>query len=768
MKPPQPGMTVDERYSLTELLGEEQGAILFLAQDVLLGTVVRFRQLKDSVFAHDVRSQNLLQLQRSRAFVHQRIVAIQDVVCKPDISYVVTDHVEGLTLEAFVEEHGAQDLAQVATFLADLDDALNWVHQIAECGRLHPGNVYLHGGRIMLGEPYYLRVRDSEEPPWKTFLSPEQVNTEWTHGKSADIYAGAMLAAYLLLGRAPKPGVGLSEQGAESSTQLDSAFVAATESDTQTRSQDLRVLLDAVKATSEPRTPAGSETVELKGPSTDAAPLDEVVTPKPSLDFVGPEDVTSTDPELQRSVDSRLHFEPKRRRQDTIELDLNDVDVTVLSDLKVGESTDYRGVAEPNDTLEVRVEHSSEQTQRLSDVEAERAPDDSNEISASALSEEPTVSEGQSDETDQFQMVSDRAIFDDASLPSRSRVRDEYDTLDGNGDRTSRTEGDTDAPSPETQSFERPGIPAVSRQTEPGNSHGHIAVLLLILAAGILVYVAIQKESNERSGAETSPRTAAAVERSDAGSKSPNKVESQSPDVEGVSDTQGANATDALADVPVVVDAVDTSAGDGSIDASSADIDAMPEDTAAASELPPATDRKQFRCKSGEMALITRRKTLEGPDGSRTKIIAKAYCVDKYEYPGKGSMPQTNVSLVQAQQGCKARGRRLCTASEWRGACGATFPYGGNYEASTCNTMDVLGSTRPIAASGSFPRCKSGWGTYDMVGNVAEWTRGGTIHGGSNQLDGQSANCNRRLKRLGTSSKVGYRCCADAKRKDLP
>jgi hypothetical protein len=768
MKPPQPGMTVDERYALTELLGEEQGAILFLAQDVLLGTVVIFRHLKGSVFAQDVRSQNLLQLQRSRAFVHQRIVAIQDVVCKPDMSYVVTDHVEGLALEAFVEEHGAQELGQVATFLADLDDALTWVHQIAECGRLHPGNVYLHDGRMKLGEPYYLRVRDSEGLPWKKFLSPEQETAEWTHGKPADIYAGAMLAAYLLLGREPKPGVGLSEQGAESSTRLDSAFMGATDRNPQTRSSDLRELLDALKATSEPRTPVGSETVELRGPVANAVAVTEGVTPKGNLDFLAPEDLTSTDPELQRSVDSRLHVEPKRRRQDTIELDLNDVDVTVLSDLKMSGGTGDGGVLEPHDTLEVRVDHSAGETEELSEAEVKEVADGSNDGEAAVREEEPAVVEGKSNETDHFQMVSDRAIFDDASLPSRSRARDEYDTLDGSDGLKGRPGEDPDAPSPETQSFERPGIPAVSRQKEASPSYGPIVVLLLILAAGVLGYLAIQKESQERSGAETNTRIVVTEGRSDAGRSAPTAADSQSAEPEVASGTQTAPPPDILGDVPVALDGGNTSEDDSSTGDSLADIEARSDTTALAPKLPPATDRKQFRCKSGDMALITRRKTVDGPEGSRNKIITKAYCVDKHEYPGKGSTPQTNVSLEQAQQGCNARGRRLCSASEWRGACGATFPYGSTYQASTCNTMDVLGSIRPIAAAGSFPRCRSGWGTYDMVGNVAEWTRGGTIHGGSNQLDGESANCNRRRKRLGTSSKVGYRCCADAKRKDLP
>jgi formylglycine-generating enzyme required for sulfatase activity len=147
--------------------------------------------------------------------------------------------------------------------------------------------------------------------------------------------------------------------------------------------------------------------------------------------------------------------------------------------------------------------------------------------------------------------------------------------------------------------------------------------------------------------------------------------------------------------------------------------------------------------------------------------VVKAFCVEKYEYPGSGSMPHTNVALAQAEQACRGRGRRLCTAREWRGACGGKYPYRGPYDSSRCNTVGEDGMGRPVTPTGSYTRCRSGWGTYDMVGNVAEWTRGGFVHGGSAQRDGRSATCNRKARRIGASPKVGFRCCADAKRRDI-
>ena len=782
MKAPKPGTTVDERFLLEEEVGKGHGATMFRAQDVLLKRHVSLRWLSDSVFQQGVRSHNLLQLQRSRAFVHQNVVTIHDVVCKADLAYLVTDWVDGESLNGHIEANGPMRIQQITRFMGDLRDALDWVHQIAECGRLHPGNLVVSDAGLIVTEPYYLRVADAHDSPWDAFLAPEQKEASWTGGAGADIFAAAMIAGYLLLGRVPTPGVALSKDSERSSPPLDAAFVVATQENPTLRATTLTQLLNAIQELEkEPNAEANQDgdTVEFrsvfaggKGSGVDNP------TGAPALDFTEPEGLEAREPELQESVDSRLHGEPVRRRQDTIELDLNDAAVMIVQDATLnGDGVSHQAPI-AYDTIE------------------EKIPGFNADVPA-PVELEPTVSAqgNDSNETDNFQMVPDKAIFGESALPSRTIARDEYDTLEAESGRHVPSDSSRPFVSPETQAFQRPDVVGKATSKEERGSMGTVTILLLILAAGIAIYAGLEKKQKPANGRMERPERASQARQTnqipkptgqdvDAQRTADSEVPAGPNDTSNgeLGDVNQAAKSDASVepsqpDASIRVDGASeessdsqNSLNDGGQVESSDTADPKSRQTDAnegAVELPPATDRKQFTCNAFDMALVTKRGSLKQEDGTSLRIIAKAYCVDKYEYPGKGATPHTNVSLSQAKQGCKARGRRLCTASEWRGACGGRYPYRGPYEPGRCNAMVEVGNARPIAAAGTFSRCKSGWGTYDMVGNVAEWTSAGNIHGGSYQLDGEEANCNRKRTRLDPSPKVGYRCCADAKRKDL-
>ena len=146
------------------------------------------------------------------------------------------------------------------------------------------------------------------------------------------------------------------------------------------------------------------------------------------------------------------------------------------------------------------------------------------------------------------------------------------------------------------------------------------------------------------------------------------------------------------------------------------------------------------------------------------KVIEKgAFCIEPYEFPGAGQKPRVNVDWFGANKACEGRGRRLCSSSEWKRACGGKYPYGKTYDSAACNTMGENGEERDIKPAGSMKRCKSPYGIYDMSGNVSEWTADKTVNGGNSVNDDESATCGRSPKRLESSpaSYVGFRCCAD-------
>jgi formylglycine-generating enzyme required for sulfatase activity len=135
-----------------------------------------------------------------------------------------------------------------------------------------------------------------------------------------------------------------------------------------------------------------------------------------------------------------------------------------------------------------------------------------------------------------------------------------------------------------------------------------------------------------------------------------------------------------------------------------------------------------------------------GPMCPVDMALADGFCVDRYEAPNlPGERPLVMESAVLAEQWCKEKGKRLCTEDEWDTACEgpnqSTYPYGDTHVDGQCNddrTWKVVDegalNTWPAAAaqneveklwqgslSGADPGCVSGYGVYDMTGNVEEW-----------------------------------------------
>jgi hypothetical protein len=207
-----------------------------------------------------------------------------------------------------------------------------------------------------------------------------------------------------------------------------------------------------------------------------------------------------------------------------------------------------------------------------------------------------------------------------------------------------------------------------------------------------------------------------------------------------------------------------------------------------------------------------------------------AYCVDRYEAQvveirGKdevahaptqpvtnlkvkavsrsGVTPQGYISKNEAEAACKAARKRLCTGEEWEHACRGkkptAFPYGDERKSGYCNdsgraplaslhpelgenvyaSSDAMNDPRineapnTVAPTGSFAKCRNGFGVFDMVGNLHEWvadvhggTRG-TFRGGYYQdthLNGDG--CSYRTTAHDVSYhdySTGFRCCAEAK-----
>ncbi|MCL2824741.1 MAG: SUMF1/EgtB/PvdO family nonheme iron enzyme [Polyangiaceae bacterium] len=128
-----------------------------------------------------------------------------------------------------------------------------------------------------------------------------------------------------------------------------------------------------------------------------------------------------------------------------------------------------------------------------------------------------------------------------------------------------------------------------------------------------------------------------------------------------------------------------------------------------------------------------------------------SFCIDRYEYPNRlGAHPSWMVSWHDAEATCRHFGKRTCWDWEWEAACEGPdetpFPYGWKRDNTKCNIdnewiepkLSAAHSRDPSVAnrelsrldqsvpSGAMQSCVSGYGVYDLTGNLDEWvTRAG-------------------------------------------
>jgi formylglycine-generating enzyme required for sulfatase activity len=137
----------------------------------------------------------------------------------------------------------------------------------------------------------------------------------------------------------------------------------------------------------------------------------------------------------------------------------------------------------------------------------------------------------------------------------------------------------------------------------------------------------------------------------------------------------------------------------------------------------------------------------EHADETKHQVVLDPYWIDKYETYNaryrefmkatshaapaywddprlsKANQPVVGVSWTDANAFCKWEGKRLPTEAEWeRAAKGPDgdrhYPWGHSIDSSKANYGQNVGRTAPVD---SYPEGVSGYGAYNMAGNVFEW-----------------------------------------------
>ena len=158
---------------------------------------------------------------------------------------------------------------------------------------------------------------------------------------------------------------------------------------------------------------------------------------------------------------------------------------------------------------------------------------------------------------------------------------------------------------------------------------------------------------------------------------------------------------------------------------------------------PPSVEKGMVSIPRGEYTMGSH----EHSDEAAHQVVLDAYLIDKFEvsnarfkefmkatgHPApaywddprlsKANQPVVGVSWNDADAFCKWEGKRLPTEAEWeRAAKGPKgdnhYPWGHKLDPQKANYGQNVGRTMPVD---SYPEGVSGFGLYNMAGNVFEW-----------------------------------------------
>ena len=210
------GEILNGRYEILKSVGFGGMAEVYLAKDVLLDRKIAVKGLRKK-FLDNSKAQ-LEQFKRearsAARLIHPSIVTIYDVCDEGDISYILMEYVEGVSLKAFEEQNGKMDPALAVALTAQLASALDHAHKhnIIHCD-IKPQNIVLTESMVPKIVDFGIsRIVSNETMAFTAsvvgsvhYFSPEQAQGLPVTAQS-DIYSLGIVFYEMLTGKVPFDG----------------------------------------------------------------------------------------------------------------------------------------------------------------------------------------------------------------------------------------------------------------------------------------------------------------------------------------------------------------------------------------------------------------------------------------------------------------------------------------------------------------------------------------------------------------------------------
>ena len=204
---------INDRYEIKEIIGVGGMSKVYKAYDRVDDRIVAVKILKDEFLSNDeyrIRFKN-----ESRAISllnHPNVVKVYDVCFGEDLQYIVMEHVEGITLQEFIESQKVLDWKEALVVTVQILKALQHAHDKGVIHRdIKPQNILLLNNATIkvtdFGIASFKRgeIRNpsgNEALGSVHYVSPEQAMGDYTDEKS-DIYSVGIVLYEMLTGKTP-------------------------------------------------------------------------------------------------------------------------------------------------------------------------------------------------------------------------------------------------------------------------------------------------------------------------------------------------------------------------------------------------------------------------------------------------------------------------------------------------------------------------------------------------------------------------------------